>query len=279
MKFSIIIPTINRQSKLFLMLTSLKNQSYKNFEVIVVDQNDNEMLNYKIVEFQRDLKLLHIKAKPIGASNARNIGIEKATGDILTFPDDDCEYLDNFLEQVSNHFQHNNIDGLITTTEDKKDGKPIALLASEQKIVTKKNILSTVIEAGIFVKKDSINGCRFDINMGVGSLSPYWSDEGPDFILKLLQKGKNIVYCPQFKMYHPNPVKVYNKNTTIRSYKYGKGRGYFLRKNNYGLRFISYYLFLYLVGMLKGILFFDIHMFNYFRKGFKGRFEGYFLSK
>ncbi len=279
MRFSIVIPTINRKDELLLMLLSLKEQTFKNFEVLVIDQNSNNLIELLVNRFKNDLSIKHIKAPALGASNARNVGIENAIGDILTFPDDDCEYPITLLEEISSYFNANKIDGITVPAKDKEFGKAIALLASKTQLVHKRNILSTAIEAGIFIKKNAINSYKFDTNLGVGSLSPYWSDEGPDFILKLLNEKRTIIYCPRFVIFHPNPVKVYSEKTTIRGYKYGLGRGYFLKKNKYGFHFILYYLLIYLIGMFKGVIFLDKHMFNYFKEGFRGRFEGYFLSK
>ena len=278
-RFTVIIPTLERVKEPLLMLESLKKQTFKNFEVIIIDQNENGIIEKEINSYKKYYQLTHIKVEPLGASNARNVGLEKASGEIITFPDDDCEYPCDFLHQINSYFIENIVDGIVASTEDKEDGKSIAMLATKPKRVNRNNILSTVIEAGIFVKKEKIKGIKFDTHLGVGSKSSYWSDEGPDFILRLLEKGCNINYCPQFKMFHPNPVKIYNKKTTKRSFRYGKGRGYFLKKNNYGLGFILYYLLLYFIGMCKAIVFLNLHMFNYFKKGFQGRFEGYFLSR
>ena len=281
MKFSVIIPTLNRIDELILMLDSLQRQSFKNFEVLIIDQNKEEILDKKIEIYKNHFPVKQIKITTKGASNARNIGIQNAKGEILTFPDDDCEFPDNFLEQINTYFQKNNVDGITVSTKDRNDGKPISiLLSSKGQKISRRNILKTVIEAGIIIKRDEIDDVLFDVNMGVGSIkSTYWSDEGPDFILNLIGKGKTFYFCPQFKMFHPNPVKTYNDKTAIRSYQYGKGRGYFLRKHKFGLFSISYYLIIYIIGMLKGIVFLNPQMIKYFKQGFKGRYEGYFQSK
>lgn len=278
MIFSIVIPTIGRTKALEMMLASLKNQTIKDFEVLVIDQNEKGFLDAIIQKYQSCFRLKHLITAALGASNARNVGIKNAVGNIITFPDDDCEYPNDFLETVYHYFQENSLHGIVVTTKDKQDGKPIARLATKPVKITRNNVLKTVIEAGIFVKRECIKNHLFDINMGVGSKSPYWSDEGPDFILKLLKDNCNIQYCPQFKMFHPNPVKKYTEQTAIRAYRYGKGRGYFLKKNNYSLLKIAKYLLLYLAGMVKGLLHLNRMMFVYFKQGFRGRFEGYFKS-
>ncbi|WP_339660421.1 glycosyltransferase family 2 protein [uncultured Polaribacter sp.] len=281
MKFSVIIATLNRVEEPLLMLDSLVGQTYKNFEVILVDQNEDGKLDKHIKTYKDKFPLKHIKTEIKGASNARNTGINKSIGEILTFPDDDCEFYESFLEEINNHFNNSKNDGILITTKDKYDGTAISILmSSKAQKITKKNVLKTVIEAGIIVKSKKLDGVLFDPEMGVGSpTSPYWSDEGPDLILRLLEKGLDFEFCPQFYMFHPNPVRVYNEKTAIRSFRYGKGRGYLLKKHNFGFLSILYYLLIYMVGMLKGILMLNTKMFKYFRKGFQGRYEGYFLSK
>ena len=279
MKFSIIIATLNRINEPLLMLKSLTRQTFKDFEVLLIDQNEDNLLETHFKEHFDLLSLKHIKTETKGASNARNIGIQNASGELLSFPDDDCEFHPTFLADVSDHFENTDVDGIVVTTKDKDDGKAISrLISSKPQKINKKNVLKTVVEAGIIVKTVKLKGVLFDPVMGVGSpLSPYWSDEGPDFILRLIHKGASFNYCPQYYMFHPNPVKEYNAETVLRSYRYGNGRGYFLKKHSYGFFSIIYYLLVYIAGMIKGMLFFNKQMFLYFKNGFKGRYEGYFL--
>lgn len=280
MRFSIIIPTINRKQEPLKILESLRLQRFKDFEVLLVDQNIEGFLDEVTADFGA-LKIKHLKTHIKGASHARNLGVKSAIGEILLFPDDDCEFHSDFLQQIHDYFSEQKADGILTTTKDKKDGSGISiLLAKKGQNITRKNVLRTVIEAGIVVRAESLGSDMFDTKMGVGSEeSGFWSDEGPDLVLRLLDKGLVFHFCPQFFMYHPNPVKNYNSKTTLRGYRYGKGRGYFLKKHNFGLHKIAAYLGIYVVGMMKGILYFDRHMFNYFKEGFKGRYEGYFKSE
>ncbi len=281
MKFSIIIPTLNRIEEPLLMLESLINQTFNDFEVLLIDQNEEDILYDDLKKYFDLLPLQQVKTTIKGASNARNLGIQKARGEILTFPDDDCEFFETFLEDISKYFNKHNVDGIVTTSKDRIDGKAISvLMSSKPQSINRKNILKTVVEFGIIIKANQLNGVFFDPNMGVGSPNtPYWSDEGPDLVLRLIEKGLRFNYCPQYYIFHPNPVKKYSAKTALRSYQYGKGRGYFLKKHKFGLTTIMYYLFIYVIGMFKGILFFNKQMFLYFKDGFKGRYEGYFKSK
>ena len=278
--FSVIIPTINREYELNLMLSSLVYQTLKDFDVIVVDQNKNLDITPIINKYNGELILKHIKCPPCGASAARNVGFKYAKGKFITFPDDDCEFPENLLEKIIEVFsEKDDLDGISIITKDKNDGKMIARLKSKRVSINKKNILSTIIEAGIVVRRDSVGNILFDENMGVGSSSPYWSDEGPDFVLHLLKKGKHLDFIPYLYMFHPNPTKIYDNKAAKRAYQYGMGRGYFLKKNDYPFFVVIKYLLMYFIGIGIGIFKMNKGMINYFFCGLKGRLRGYYGIK
>ncbi len=96
---STIIPTLDEEKYLPLLFASLKKQSYKNFEVIVIDASSNN-LTKKVVESRG--KTIYLKAKRKGTSVQRNQGAKIARGNILLFLDADMSIPDkNFLERLS----------------------------------------------------------------------------------------------------------------------------------------------------------------------------------
>ena len=103
MKISIIIPVYNVEPYIKACLQSVFNQSYKNIEVIVVDDcgNDNSMEIIKTIinENNRfnDVKILHHKNNR-GLSAARNTGIENCTGEYIYFLDSDDTLPSNSIE-------------------------------------------------------------------------------------------------------------------------------------------------------------------------------------
>lgn len=101
MKFSIIVPIYNVGSYLKECLESLINQTYKNFEVItVIDKCDDE--SEKIADkYIKKYGWTKIYEEHTGLAKARNIGIQKATGDYIVLLDSD-DYLENdFLETIN----------------------------------------------------------------------------------------------------------------------------------------------------------------------------------
>lgn len=104
-KISVIVPTYGRSTSLERAINSVLNQTYENFEVIVIDDNGIEstgnILTRKVMgKFSNHEKVKYIQLqKNSGGSIARNAGIEKAEGKYITFLDDDDEYYKTKLEK------------------------------------------------------------------------------------------------------------------------------------------------------------------------------------
>lgn len=100
-RFSIVIPVYNVEKYLNKCLDSVYNQSYSNYEVIVVcdkcDDNSEMIVDYYVKKYN----WRKIYEENTGLSKARNIGIEIAAGDYLIFLDGDDYLNDNFLETIN----------------------------------------------------------------------------------------------------------------------------------------------------------------------------------
>lgn len=88
-KVSVVIPVYNSSKHLSECLSSVINQTYKNLEIIVIDDysSDNSI---EIIESFKDSRIKLIKhSENMGAAKTRNDGIESATGDFICFLDSD----------------------------------------------------------------------------------------------------------------------------------------------------------------------------------------------
>lgn len=86
-KFSLLIATLNRPKILQTCVKGLLNQTYDNYEIIIIDQSDKEFRNDSIAEIDNRITYIHIDEK--GLSHARNIGLQCVTGDYVCLIDDD----------------------------------------------------------------------------------------------------------------------------------------------------------------------------------------------
>lgn len=98
---SVIIPTYNRKNTLKRAIDSVLNQTYKNFEIIIVDDCSTDGTLEYITELYGALEnLIYIRNdKNLGPSASRNVGALHASGTYLAFQDSDDEWLPHKLER------------------------------------------------------------------------------------------------------------------------------------------------------------------------------------
>ncbi len=97
--FSIIIPLYNKEHYIENTLKSVLNQSFSDFEILIINDGSTDNSEQKILNF-KDYRIHYFSKKNEGVSNARNLGIEKATANFITFLDADDFWYPDFLETI-----------------------------------------------------------------------------------------------------------------------------------------------------------------------------------
>jgi glycosyltransferase involved in cell wall biosynthesis len=101
-KVSVIIPVYNGEKTLAMCLNSVLNQTYKNYEVIVVDNNSKDRTKEIIYNFRdKNNRIKYTFAERRSSGIARNEGIKAAQGDILAFTDADCICPFNWIVEIT----------------------------------------------------------------------------------------------------------------------------------------------------------------------------------
>ncbi|UQZ84335.1 UDP-Glc:alpha-D-GlcNAc-diphosphoundecaprenol beta-1,3-glucosyltransferase WfgD [Paenibacillus konkukensis] len=107
---SIIIPTYNRGQTISRAIKSVLSQTFKDFELIIVDDNSNDDTE-EIVKGIPDDRIIYVKHKKnLGANEARNTGINISRGSYIAFQDSDDEWLNNKLKIQFNELNKHNAD-------------------------------------------------------------------------------------------------------------------------------------------------------------------------
>ena len=122
---SIIIPTYNRYSVLKRAIQSIKNQTYTNYEIIIIDDGSSDE-TYNIKDEFSNVRYFYKQNG--GVSSARNFGIKEARYEWIAFLDSDDEWsVEKLFLQVLFHNENPNI--FISYTDEKwiRDGKVINL--------------------------------------------------------------------------------------------------------------------------------------------------------
>ena len=110
MKYSIVMPVYNVQTYLKDSVADIKNQSFSDWELILVDDCATDLsgkLCDELADSDERIQVLHL-AKNGGLSNARNQGMAVAQGDYILFLDPDDRYDTKLLEQIEKSLKRNN---------------------------------------------------------------------------------------------------------------------------------------------------------------------------
>lgn len=109
---SVVVATYHREKELAVALESLARQSWKNLELLLVDDNAEEQWNQKVEkivhEFQKKhtTRFVYLKnEKNLGSAASRNRGIEQAKGRYVTFLDDDDKYRKDKVRYQAEHMR------------------------------------------------------------------------------------------------------------------------------------------------------------------------------
>jgi len=161
-KISIIIPAKNEEDYVEGCLKSFKNQTFKDYELIIVDGFSNDKTELISKKYG---KVVHQDG--IGISNARNCGAKVAKGKILVFSDADVRVEKNFLSKVWKEFSKSKIGGAVPKIK-VYDSKRYSIKFGY-------NIYKTIIDIANKIGKGStIGGCfifRKDIFEKVGGFN------------------------------------------------------------------------------------------------------------
>lgn len=174
-KVSVIITTYKRSDFLTRAIESVFNQTYKNIEIIVVDDNEENSVyrkeTEKKVEKYKD-RLIYIKHKKnMNGAVARNTGINNCSGEYITFLDDDDEFINNRIEKMVYSLESSNYKVAYSDVKiiHKNNFSTLSKISECKSGNLKKELFTRELDIGtgsnIFLDKDVINNIgRFDIN-------------------------------------------------------------------------------------------------------------------
>ncbi|MBS1078028.1 glycosyltransferase family 2 protein [Gluconobacter kondonii] len=277
MRFSLVVPTVARLAEVEAFMQGLEKQTFKDFEVILVDQSGSDIYDDLVARYSAKWPFKHLRPKVNGLRYARNFGASVAVGDIISFPDDDCIYEPDTLQRVNDYFRKTGDTGFITGAVLNLNGAPTAMgrwLTSSQ-VLNSHNVWTGLIEFNFFMPRkmfEKIHG--FDEDLGIGA--PYGSAEGPDLALRLMAAGAQGYHDRALLVRHMDKPASLN---TARAFDYGKGLGYVLRKNHATLKTVLTFFIRPFGGVCLSLLRRQSNKAAYYSKMLQGRLLGYFCRE
>lgn len=242
MKFSLVLATVGRTEEVQRFLHSLDTQSYRDFELIVIDQNPDERLRPILASFEKRFACLHLRY-PKGLSRARNIGLRHVTGDIVTFPDDDCWYPADLLQLVAQWFErYPGFDGLTGRSIDEHGRSSTARWAARAGEFNRLGAWTRGTTFTMFYRRAVAAAVCFDEELGPGAGTEWGACEETDYLLQVLENRFRCFYDPAITVHHPQPITTYDRVALARGYYYAAGMGRVLNKHDFPLWFVAYTL-------------------------------------
>ena len=234
---SLIVATVKRSTELERLLTSLDAQTFKDFEVIVVDQNLDDRL-VPILCRHEGLRIRHLRSD-LGLSRARNVALPAVQGDIVAIPDDDCWYPNQLLATVTKWFEtHPEFDALFTAARTADNKLMAPKWAPGQCRCTKGNVWHCTVSFTAFMRRQVVEAVgRFNEDIGTGSASRYQSSEDIEYFIRILELGFGMWHEPSLTVHHPELQSVERLRRTVRGY--ALGAGYVLRIHGYSWWYLS----------------------------------------
>lgn len=213
MRFGLILCTYGRDwSVVGKFIYSLVSNTYKNWELIIVDQNEDSRIKEGLKEYYSSYlgegKIKYYKVNFKGLSASRNYGLSKLGSDvdIIGFPDDDCEYPEDLLAKVLTKFMTDcYVDVVIGVGWDNVLKRYITKPIKDQGFVNLLNVwrVGSSITTFVKVKEKGMDKIDFDERLGVGSKYVFGFAEDIDFVIRLIKSGFVVKFYRDLIVYHP----------------------------------------------------------------------------
>lgn len=273
---SLLLATINRTKLIERFLDSLVRQNYRDFEVIIIDQNNDNRLAPIIGKYNSSMKIYYLHS-PIGLSRARNLGLTMAHGDVIAFPDDDCWYSPDLLQNVADKLAQKKYLGGITGRAGLKiNSQSQWRWDAEEGQVNRKNIWARGISISVFLRREVVSVVgEFDEQLGVGSGTTWGSGEETDYLIRAIDRGFTIWYDPTLFVFHEDRLPEYTDDDMSRAILYGAGMGKVLRKQKYPIITVGYFITRPIITSAYAVLCGHLKRAEYYLLVAKGRFKGF----
>ncbi|MFT4661275.1 MAG: glycosyltransferase involved in cell wall biosynthesis [Patiriisocius sp.] len=154
--FTIVIPTYNRGHLIEKTINSLLNQTYSEFEILVIDDGSTDNTE-EVVREINDSRLQYFKKKNEERAAARNYGREKSIGDYINFFDsDDLAYPNHLHSALEMIKRHNNPESFHLNYDFRdSDHEPIHKKLTKIEDINKQLVRGNLLSCnGVFIRKD-----------------------------------------------------------------------------------------------------------------------------
>jgi glycosyltransferase involved in cell wall biosynthesis len=196
-RFSVIIPTRNRQASLERCLRSLARQTVPRaeFEVIVIDDGSDDDTAGWLSASTIPIELVTVRVDHGGPGAARNVGAARAVGDYLAFTEDDVVVAADWLERATEHLDREDVD--ILEGETRLEGSDRSIRRGEPIPVPSFIPCNLFVRRAVFERVGGYDAAYFDPRTDL------YFREDADFGFVALEQGASHDIDPAVIVEHP----------------------------------------------------------------------------
>jgi len=252
--FSIIIPVYNRPDEIDELLESLTRQSFKGFEVIIVEDGSNITCKKVVNKYEKQLQIRYIFQENKGPGIARNTGMLQAQSQYFVILDSDVILPDNYLSIVNNQLQKKFVDAYGGPDAAMDNFTPIqkAINYAMTSFLTTGGIRGKSEKAGKFYPRSFNMGISKEVFQKTGGFSEMRYGEDIDLSIRIMKNGFKTALIQQAFVYH-------KRRNTLKSFYHqvkhsGEARIILHHKHRGSLKPVHFFPALFTIGLVLSVL-------------------------
>jgi glycosyltransferase involved in cell wall biosynthesis len=248
-KYSVVIPVYNRPQELDELLQSLTHQTFKNFEVLIIDDGSDKRSDEVFGRFALTLSVKYFYKQNSGPGPSRNFGFQHAAGDYLVVFDSDCVLPPNYFDAVEQGLSENNLDMWGGPDRGRGDFTPLqqAMGYTMSSMLTTGGIRGGKKSVAPFQPRSFNMGFNRNVYLATGGFKFDRYAEDIELSLRAMKLGFKVGLIEEAFVYH-------KRRSTLGEFfgqvsNFGKGRVLVGRQHNEAIRVTHWFPFFFTVGL------------------------------
>lgn len=204
MLFSVVVPVFNRPGEVDELLESLTRQTFKDFEVIIVEDGSSIPCKGICSKYDNRLHITYIEKENSGPGQSRNCGAERASGDFLLILDSDVVLSEGYMKAVSDELHNAPADAFGGPDRAHASFTPVqrAISYSMTSFFTTGGIRGGKKKLDKFYPRSFNMGIRRSVYRQLGGFSDMRFGEDIDFSIRIFKGGYKCRLFPEAWVWH-----------------------------------------------------------------------------
>ena len=205
MKYSIIVAVFNRPDELGELLESLTHQTYRDFEVVIVEDGSTVSSKSVCDAYASQLKLSYYAKPNSGPGPSRNYGCRRAAGDCFIFLDSDCTVPPDYMQAIDTAVVDQKLDAFGGPDREHASFTPTqkAISYSMTSLLTTGGIRGSKVRVGGAFHPRSFNmGISRAVFNDTEGFSGMRFGEEVEFSIRMMGRGYRVALIPDSWVYH-----------------------------------------------------------------------------